>query len=64
MPMILWLDAARREALGPQGCLGRQRDQALSHDQLFHTVYGLVGLRSAEYRPALDLMQACDRART
>lgn len=64
VPMILWLDAARREALGPQGCLGRQRDQALSHDHLFHTVYGLVGLRSAEYRPALDLMQACDRART
>ena len=57
--MILWLDAARREALGPQGCLGRQRDRALSHDLLFHTVYGLTGLRSREYRPELDLMLAC-----
>lgn len=59
VPMILWLDAARREAFGPQGCLGRQRDRALSHDLLFHTVYGLTGLRSREYRPELDLMQAC-----
>ncbi len=59
VPMILWLDAARREALGAQGCLGRQRDRALSHDHLFHTVYGLTGLRSAEYRPELDLLQAC-----
>jgi lipid A ethanolaminephosphotransferase len=56
VPMLLWLGARD----GWQGdCLQRQRDVALSHDNLFHTVLGLVGVRAAEYRPAMDALAAC-----
>ena len=60
VPVLLWLsadgDAARR--LRP-GCLPQQRDAVLSHDHLFHTVLGLVGVAAAEYQPKLDLLAGC-----
>jgi lipid A ethanolaminephosphotransferase len=56
VPMVLWLD-------GNEGwqadCLQRLRDAPLSHDNLFHSVMGLVGVRAAEYRQALDAFGAC-----
>jgi lipid A ethanolaminephosphotransferase len=56
VPMVLWLGA--RDGWQAD-CLQRQRDAALSHDNLFHVVLGLVGVRAAEYRPALDVFAAC-----
>ena len=56
VPLLLWLPP---DAATQAGCLRAQRDRPLSHDHLFHTVLGLVGVRSAEYRPALDLSGAC-----
>ncbi len=60
VPMVLWLPAqtANANALDPN-CVASQRDAALSHDNLFHSVMGLLGLRSAEYRAALDAFAAC-----
>ncbi|MFL6660566.1 MAG: phosphoethanolamine transferase [Rhizobacter sp.] len=59
VPMVLWLGSRQ----GWQAdCLQRQRDAALSHDHLFHTVLGLAGVRAAEYRPALDALAACRAA--
>jgi lipid A ethanolaminephosphotransferase len=56
VPMVLWPAA-------PEGwqadCLQRLRDTPLSHDHLFHSVLGLVGVRAAEYRTALDAFAAC-----
>src|SRR5437868_4973836 len=44
VPMVLWLGSRQ----GWQAdCLQRQRDAALSHDHLFHTVLGLAGVRAA-----------------
>ena len=40
-------------------CLRTQRDTALSHDNLFHSVLGLLGIQAREYRPALDAFAAC-----
>jgi len=59
VPMVVWLGA--REGWQAD-CLKRQRDAALSHDHLFHTVLGLVGVRASEYRPALDAFAACRAA--
>jgi lipid A ethanolaminephosphotransferase len=56
VPMLLWLPSQRSAQLA---CLRARRDAALSHDNLFHTVLGLVGVTAAEYQPALDLMAAC-----
>lgn len=43
-------------------CLQGLRDQAASHDNLFHTVLGLFGVETREYKPELDLFRGCRRA--
>jgi lipid A ethanolaminephosphotransferase len=60
VPMVLWLppQTAAANAVDPK-CIPGQRDAALSHDNMFHSVMGLLGLRSAEYRAALDVLAAC-----
>jgi lipid A ethanolaminephosphotransferase len=60
VPMLLWLppQTAESNAVDPN-CVAAQRDAALSHDNLFHSVMGLLGLRSAEYRATLDVLAAC-----
>ena len=52
--MVVWTPSeAQRQ------CLAAQRDAPLSHDHLFHSVAGSLGIRATEYRPALDLLAAC-----
>jgi len=58
VPMVLWLGAAAARGL-PAACLQQQRSAAWSHDHLFHTVLGLVGVSAAEYRPGLDVLATC-----
>ena len=59
VPMLLWLGADERL---PSACLNARRDAALTHDHLFHTTLGLLGIRAAEYQMALDAFAIC-RAR-
>jgi lipid A ethanolaminephosphotransferase len=55
VPMVMWLPPHR----GMLACLRDKRDAPLSHDNLFHTTLGLVGVTASEYRAALDLTAAC-----
>lgn len=43
-------------------CLGRMLDAPLTHDNLYHTVLGLMDVRSPTYQPALDAFGACRKA--
>ncbi|ROR17043.1 lipid A ethanolaminephosphotransferase [Comamonas sp. BIGb0124] len=43
-------------------CLGRTLDAPVTHDNLYHTVLGLMDVRSPTYRPALDAFGACRKA--
>ncbi len=52
--MVVWTPSADQRQ-----CLAAQRDAPLSHDHLFHTVAGTLGIHAAEYRPALDLLAPC-----
>lgn len=54
VPMIVWSASAQR-----MHCLASLRDQPLSHDHLFHSVAGALGIRAAEYRADHDLFAAC-----
>ncbi|HZT56729.1 MAG TPA: phosphoethanolamine--lipid A transferase [Burkholderiaceae bacterium] len=56
VPMVLWLAAP---AAAQSACIAGLRDAALTHDNLFHSVLGLLGIRAAEYRPTLDAFAAC-----
>jgi lipid A ethanolaminephosphotransferase len=64
VPMVMWFSAGLDAAAGLKpGCLGdalrQQAGKTVSHDNLFHTVLGLVDVRTALHEPALDLTQAC-----
>lgn len=60
VPMVLWMSpAAEADARLQSACLAAQRDVPLSHDNLFHTVLGLLGIRASDYKPTLDAFAAC-----
>ena len=40
-------------------CLRGRAAQPASHDDLFHTVLGLLDVRTKAYEPALDLLHTC-----
>jgi lipid A ethanolaminephosphotransferase len=52
--MVLW------PADGPNAaCLAAQRSVALSHDNLFHTALGVLGIQASEYQAKLDMLAPC-----
>jgi lipid A ethanolaminephosphotransferase len=62
VPMLVWFGASTASGATPDpACVAAQRDAPLTHDHLFHSVMGLLGLRSGEYRAALDAFAACRR---
>jgi lipid A ethanolaminephosphotransferase len=63
VPMVMWLSAGLPRAVGlDTACLQRRAAEPASHDHLFHTVLGLLGVRTALYAPAWDLTSACRTA--
>jgi lipid A ethanolaminephosphotransferase len=64
VPMVWWTSPGLERAAGlREGCLRPTLEAAaarpLSHDQLFHSVLGLLDLRTALHEPALDLTAPC-----
>lgn len=60
IPMVTWLAGGLDAHTGIDAdCARRGRDAARSHDNLYHTVLGLMGVGSSTYRPALDLFDGC-----
>ncbi|MBF8729916.1 phosphoethanolamine--lipid A transferase [Pseudomonas guariconensis] len=60
VPMILWMSqplAARRGI--SLSCMGQRPGVMLSHDNLFHSVLGLMDVQTAIYREELDIFQPC-----
>lgn len=63
VPMIAWLSPPLQASQRlPMTCLRQRLDQPLSHDNLFHTVVGLLQIQASEYRPALDAFAPCRQA--
>ena len=67
VPLVVWAsDGFERGAGLPAGCLlpelRRRAAQPAAHDHLFHTVLGLLDVRTALYEAQWDLAQDC-RAR-
>ncbi len=64
VPMVVWTSPGLEKAAGLRpGCLEPALRRAaagrVSHDNLFHTVLGLLDVRTALHEPALDLSSAC-----
>jgi lipid A ethanolaminephosphotransferase len=60
IPMLLWFsDGMQRSSGISAGCLRQQASQPVSQDNLFHSVIGLMGVRTAVYQPQLDIFRSC-----
>jgi lipid A ethanolaminephosphotransferase len=60
VPMLLWVSPQTLSDMPLRlDCLQAARGNALSHDNLFHTTLGLLGIRAAEYQARLDAFAAC-----
>ncbi|EGI77699.1 phosphoethanolamine transferase [Hylemonella gracilis] len=60
VPMVTWLSPAFAQHFGvDMACLRERSDEALSHDNLFHSMLGLLDVQTSVYEPALDLFRPC-----
>jgi lipid A ethanolaminephosphotransferase len=61
VPMVAWLSPEWAAAQGIDGtCLRRRASQPASHDNLFHSILGLMDVRTQAYAPELDLFAGCN----
>ena len=60
VPLVLWMSdpMAKNEGLDV-GCLRAQASSPLSHDNLFHTVLGMMSVQTSSYRSMLDFTAPC-----
>ena len=63
VPMVMWLAPGftRDFAVDPV-CLGEQAKTPLSHDHLFHSLLGLLDLKTAVYKAKMDFSAQCRHA--
>jgi lipid A ethanolaminephosphotransferase len=60
VPMIAWLSPGFAAGnFVSSRCVGGKADAPLSHDNLFHSVLGLLDVRTRAYRSERDLFESC-----
>lgn len=62
VPMVMWLSDGLRDDSGlDAACLQRRAQEPAQHDHLFHTLLGLLDVRTSLYDGAWDLLAPCRR---
>jgi lipid A ethanolaminephosphotransferase len=62
VPFLLWFSPSFLAGRGlDRACLEKKRDDPLSHDHLFHSVLGLMGITTVMYSKDLDIFADCRR---
>ncbi|MFK3908651.1 phosphoethanolamine transferase [Pseudomonas monteilii] len=62
VPMLMWFSPGYQQAFQVDTpCLQGKREAALSQDNLFHSLLGLLDVSTQAYVPALDLFAGCRR---
>ena len=60
VPMISWISPGFSVAGGVStNCLRAKTDEPLSHDNLFHSVLGLLDVHTSVYKPERDFFEDC-----
>jgi lipid A ethanolaminephosphotransferase len=63
VPMILWMSEAFKDKFEiDQSCLANKDNTILSHDNLFHSLLGMLDINTRERDPALDIFATCKAA--
>ncbi len=61
VPLITWLSPEFEQlSRVSTRCLQNQRDKPLSHDHLFHSVLGLMAVKTTAYQRELDFFAPCE----
>ncbi len=61
VPMVSWLSPGLQTRVGvSDACMQRRAGEPLSHDNLFHTVLGLMDVKTQVYEPTLDAFKPCE----
>ena len=64
VPMFWWLPPGAAKSFGVDlECLRHRAGAAASHDNLYHSVLGLLRVTTARYRPERDLFHSCNGVR-
>ncbi|ASY66150.1 conserved putative membrane protein (plasmid) [Sinorhizobium sojae CCBAU 05684] len=62
VPFIAWFSQFYQEKMGVDvACLAKDAEKPKSHDNLFHTVLGMMDVRTSVYDRSLDAFAACTR---
>jgi len=62
VPMVMWATQGAAAAVGVSwDCLRRRAAEPARHDHLFHTLLGVLDVRTSVYEAAWDLTRACRR---
>ncbi len=60
VPLLTWFSDSYQQDFGlDTGCLARLRDAPLSQDNLFHSMLGLLQVRTEVYQRSLDMFASC-----
>jgi lipid A ethanolaminephosphotransferase len=60
VPFMVWLSEGFQSRFRLDGqCLKARTGQAFSHDNVFHSVLGMLDINTAVYNPTLDIFHAC-----
>jgi len=64
VPLITWLSPTfETQSRIKTTCLQKQRHRALSHDHVFHSILGLMAVKTEVYQPKLDMFADCANKR-
>jgi lipid A ethanolaminephosphotransferase len=62
VPFILWFGESFLAENGiDRACLQQKVNDAISHDNLFHSVLGLLGIKTVMVEKELDIFAGCRR---
>ena len=60
VPMLLWFSIGAKERLRLEpSCLRERLKNAMSHDNVSHSLLGLADVQTVAYRPSLDVISGC-----
>ncbi|WP_430886698.1 sulfatase-like hydrolase/transferase [Janthinobacterium agaricidamnosum] len=63
VPMLIWMSDRFQDRLRlKRYCLDARRALPYSHDNVFHSILGLLGVSTSVYKPELDILNGCTNA--
>jgi lipid A ethanolaminephosphotransferase len=64
VPFVMWLSPAFRRSFGvSQECMRGRASQPVSHDNLFHSLLGVLDVQTTAYDAGMDLFASCRGAK-